>query len=109
MYAVLLLLSAIGIEVGATAALPRTRGFHDPGWSLAVVAGYAVSIWLLSVVVNTVPVSIAYAVWSGVGTAAVAVIGFLYLGDSMNVLKALCLGLIVAGVVGLNLAGGAHA
>jgi small multidrug resistance pump len=109
MYAVLLLLSAIGIEVGATAALPRTRGFHDPGWSLAVVAGYAVSIWLLSVVVNTVPVSIAYAVWSGVGTAAVAVIGFLYLGDSMNVLKALCLVLIVAGVVGLNLAGGAHA
>jgi small multidrug resistance pump len=109
MYAVLLLLSAIGIEVGATAALPRTRGFHDPGWSLAVVAGYALSIWLLSVVVNTVPVSIAYAVWSGVGTAAVAVIGFLYLGDSMNVLKALCLVLIVAGVVGLNLAGGAHA
>jgi small multidrug resistance pump len=55
------------------------------------------------------PVSIAYAVWSGVGTAAVAVIGFLYLGESMNVVKALCLVLIVAGVVGLNLAGGAHA
>jgi small multidrug resistance pump len=109
MYAVLLLLSAIGIEVGATAALPRTRGFHDPAWSLAVVAGYALSIWLLSVVVDTVPVSIAYAVWSGVGTAAVAVIGFLYLGESMNLVKALCLVLIVAGVVGLNLAGGAHA
>ena len=109
MYAALLLLSAIGIEVGATAALPRTRGFHDPSWSLAVVAGYALSIWLLSVVVRTMPVSIAYAVWSGVGTAAVAVIGFLYLGESMNVLKALCLVLIVAGVVGLNLAGGAHA
>src|SRR5690349_8398690 len=98
MYAALLLLSAIGIEVGATAALPRTRGFHDPSWSLAVVAGYALSIWLLSVVVRTMPVSIAYAVWSGVGTAAVAVIGFLYLGESMNVLKALCLVLIVAGV-----------
>jgi small multidrug resistance pump len=109
MYAALLLLSAIGIEVGATASLPRTRGFHDPAWSVAVVAGYALSIWLLSVVVRTVPVSIAYAVWSGVGTAAVAVIGYLWLDESMSPVKALSLALIVVGVVGLNLAGGAHA
>lgn len=109
MYAALLLLSAIGLEVAATASLPRTRGFHDPGWSLAVVVGYAVSIWLLSIVVRSLPVSIAYAVWSGVGTAVVAVIGVLWLGESMNWLKASCLGLIVLGVVGLNLAGGAHA
>ena len=107
MYAALLLLSAIGIEVGATAALPRTRGFHDPAWSVAVVAGYALSIWLLSVVVRTVPVSIAYAVWSGVGTAAVAVIGYLWLGESMSWVKALSLALIVVGVVGVNLAGAA--
>jgi small multidrug resistance pump len=109
MYAVLLLLSAIGVEVGATAALPRTRGFHDPVWSVAVVAGYALSIWLLSAVVRTMPVSVAYAVWSGVGTAAVALIGYLWLGDSMSWAKAVCLALIVVGVVGLNLAGGAHA
>jgi len=109
MYAVLLLLSAIGIEVGATASLPRTRGFHDPAWSVAVVAGYAVSIWLLSLVVRTMPVSIAYAVWSGVGTASVAVIGYLWLGESMSWAKALSLALIVLGVVGLNVAGGAHA
>ncbi|SFB77810.1 small multidrug resistance pump [Nocardioides terrae] len=109
MYAALLLLSAIGIEVGATASLPRTRGFHDPTWSLAVVTGYAVSIWLLSIVVRTVPVSIAYAVWSGVGTAAVAVISYLWLGESMTWVKALSLALIVVGVVGLNLAGSAHA
>ncbi|WP_459983439.1 DMT family transporter [Nocardioides sp. AN3] len=109
MYAVLLLLSAIGLEVGATASLPRTRGFHDPTWSLAVVAGYAISIWLLSLVVRTLPVSIAYAIWSGVGTAVVAAIGCLWLGESMSWLKVVCLGMIVAGVVGLNLAGGAHA
>jgi small multidrug resistance pump len=109
MYAVLLLLSAIGIEVGATASLPRTRGFHDPGWSVAVVAGYALSIWLLALVVKTMPVSIAYAVWSGVGTASVAVIGYLWLGESMTWTKALSLALIVLGVVGLNMAGGAHA
>jgi small multidrug resistance pump len=109
MYAVLLLLSAIGIEVGATASLPRTRGFHDPAWSVGVVAGYALSIWLLALVVKTMPVSIAYAVWSGVGTASVAVIGYLWLGESMNWMKALSLALIVVGVVGLNIGGGAHA
>jgi small multidrug resistance pump len=55
------------------------------------------------------PVSIAYAVWAGLGTAAVAVIGYLCLGESMNPVKAASLALIVLGVVGLNLAGGAHA
>lgn len=109
MYAALMLLVAIATEVAATASLPRTRGFHDPGWSIAVIAGYALSIWLLSLVVRTLPVSVTYAVWSGVGTAVVAVIGVLWLGETMSWLKAGFLVMIVAGVVGLNLAGGAHA
>jgi len=103
--AILLLLTAIGIEVAATALLPRTDGFTEPLWSLGVVAGYAASIWLLAIVVRTLPVSTAYAVWSGVGTAVVAVISYLWLGEQMTLLKAASLGLIVAGVVGLNLAG----
>ncbi|MFT4286936.1 DMT family transporter [Nocardioides sp.] len=109
MSAVVLLFGAIGVEVAATATLPRTRGFHDPLWSLAVLAGYGLSIWLLALVVKTMPVSIAYAVWAGVGTAAVAVIGYLFLGESMDWIKATCLLLIIAGVVGLNLLGGSHA
>jgi small multidrug resistance pump len=56
-------------------------------------------------VVRTVPVSVAYAVWAGVGTAAVAVAGHVFLGESMTWLKALSLALIVVGVVGLNAAG----
>jgi small multidrug resistance pump len=55
--------------------------------------------------VRTMPISVAYAVWSGVGTAIVALIGFAFLGETMGWLKAASLGLIVAGVVGLNLAG----
>ena len=102
---ILLLLAAIGIEVAATALLPRTDGFTDLPWSVAVVAGYASSIWLLAIVVRTLPVSTAYAVWSGLGTAVVAVIGYLWLGEQMSLLKAASLALIVAGVVGLNLAG----
>lgn len=103
--AILLLLAAIGIEVVSTALLPRTNGFTDPLWSVGVVAGYAVSIWLLAVVVRTLPVSTAYAVWSGLGTAIVAVLGYWFLGEQMGLLKAASLAMIVLGVVGLNLAG----
>jgi small multidrug resistance pump len=104
--AVVLLLAAIGAEVVATALLPRAAGFTDIGWSVVVLGGYLLSIWLLALVVRTMPVSMAYAVWSGLGTAAVAVIGYLWLGESMGWVKAASLAMIVAGVVGLNLVGG---
>jgi small multidrug resistance pump len=100
-----LLMVAIGVEVCATALLPRAQGFTDPAWSVLVVVGYGLSIWLLTVVVRHMPVSIAYAIWAGVGTAAVAVIGFVFLGESMNWMKAFSIALIVGGVIGLNAAG----
>ncbi len=102
--AVVLLMTAIGLEVAATAVLPRAEGFTDLGWSAVVLAGYAVSIWLLAIVVRTMSVSVAYAVWSGVGTAVVAGVGYMFLGESMSWAKAASLALIVVGVVGLNLA-----
>jgi small multidrug resistance pump len=104
--AAVLLVMAIGVEVGASALLPRAAGFTQPWWSAVVLTGYGVSIWLLALVVRTIPVSIAYAIWAGLGTAAVAVLGFLFLGESMDWLKATSLGLIVLGVVGLNLVAG---
>ena len=105
MLAAVLLMVAISIEVGATALLPKAAGFTDPFWSAVVVIGYAASIWMLAVVVRSMPVSVAYAIWAGVGTAAVAVIGFAFLGESMNWFKAASLAMIVLGVVGLNLVG----
>lgn len=107
--AAVLLALAIAVEVGATALLPRAEGFTDLGWSAVVIGGYGLSIWLLALVVRQMDVSIAYAVWSGAGTALVAVLATLFLGEQMNLAKAFCLGLIVVGVVGLNLTGGAHA
>ena len=106
--AILLLLAAIGIEVVATALLPRTDGFTDPLWSLGVVAGYAASIWLLAIVVRQVPVSVAYAIWSGLGTALIAVVGVIVLGESWDLTKVAALSLIVVGVVVLNLHGAVH-
>jgi multidrug transporter EmrE-like cation transporter len=97
------LMAAIGVEVGATSMLPRTRGFHDLPWSLGVMAGYAISIWLLALVIGRIPVSVAYAVWSGLGTASIAVVGALLLGERLDAVKVSALLMIVAGVVLLNL------
>ena len=99
------LMVAILSEVAATAALPRAQGFRDPGWTAFVLGGYAISIWLLAVVVKHMPVSLAYAVWSGVGTAAIALVGATFLGESWDPLKIAALAMIVVGVVVLNLAG----
>lgn len=100
-----LLMVAIITEVAATTALPRSNGLRDPAWAAFVIVGYAVSIWLLTLVVKHIPVSTTYAVWSGAGTALVAVIGFLWLDESVDALKVAALGMIIAGVVLLNLQG----
>jgi len=100
-----ILLVAIFTEVAATAALPRTGGFRDPGWTAFVLGGYALSIWLLAVVVRQMPVSVAYALWSGIGTAAIAVVGVTFLGETWDAVKVGALALIVLGVVVLNLHG----
>ena len=101
----LLLVAAIVVEVLSTASLPRTDGFTHPGWTAAVLAGYSLSIWLLALVVREIPVSVAYAVWSGLGTAGIAVIGVLVLDEPLTALKAAALLMVVAGVVILNLHG----
>ena len=100
-----ILAAAIAAEVAATATLPKTNGFRDPGWSAFVVTGYAVSIWLLSIVVRELPVSTAYALWAGVGTASVAVIGALWMGESWDWITITALAMIITGVVALNLHG----
>jgi small multidrug resistance pump len=105
MYAATLLVVAIAIEVASTALLPRTEGFRNPAWTVGVVAGYASSIWLLSMVVERMPVSVAYAIWSGLGTALVATIGVMFLGEHLTAAKAGFLAMIVVGVIGLNLSG----
>jgi small multidrug resistance pump len=104
-FAAVILAIAIAVEVVSSALLPRANGFTQPFWSVGVMLGYGVSIWLLTVVVRTMPVSVAYAIWAGAGTALVAVVGFLFLDEPMTWVKALSLAMIVGGVVGLNAAG----
>ncbi len=97
-----LLMVAIATEVFATAALPRADGFTNPGWTAVVVGGYAVSIWLLTVVVKEIPVSVTYAIWAGLGTAAIAVVGVVFLDEPVSPAKIAAITLIIAGVVLLN-------
>jgi small multidrug resistance pump len=105
MLAGILLTLAIAVEVAASALLPKADGFTNIPWTIVVLTGYGVAIWLLTVIVRTMPVSVAYAIWAGAGTAVVAVVGSLFLGESMDLVKALSLTAIVVGVVGLNLTG----
>ncbi|QSZ66802.1 multidrug efflux SMR transporter [Methanofollis aquaemaris] len=106
MNALFTLLGAIAIEVCATTCLKLSNGFTQPLPSLGVVAGYATSFWLLSLVLKELDVGVTYAVWAGLGTALVAVIGFLVFKESFTLFKAVSVLLIVVGVVGLNLSGG---
>ncbi|BAU82376.1 DMT family transporter [Streptomyces laurentii] len=102
-----LLAGAIAAEILATTSMKYSDGFSKLWPSLVTGVGYVVAFALLAQALKTLQVGTAYAIWSGVGTAAVAVIGFLFLGESLGPAKIAGLVLIIAGVAVLNL-GGAH-
>ena len=103
----ILLAIAIASEVAATISLRYADGFSRPLPSMIVVLGYALSFWLLSLVLRDIPVGTTYAIWAGAGTAAIAVIGMAVLGEPATALKVGSIALIILGVIGLN-ASGAH-
>ncbi|AUG80213.1 QacE family quaternary ammonium compound efflux SMR transporter [Kitasatospora sp. MMS16-BH015] len=103
--AALLLALAIISEVCATSCLKLTEGFTRLYPSLAVGVGYALSFFLLGKALKHIPVSVAYAVWSGAGTAAVAGIGVVAFGEHLGRAQWLGIALIIVGVVVLNLRG----
>ncbi len=103
----LLLAGAIAAEVAATTAMKYSEGFSRIGPSLLTLFGYVLSFGLLAQTLKTVSVGTAYAIWAGVGTAAIATIGLVFLGEGMTVAKAAGIALIIIGVVVLTL-GGAH-
>jgi multidrug transporter EmrE-like cation transporter len=105
MLAWLYLAAAIATEVIGTVFLRFTDGFTRPCSRPLVVVTYGVSLWLTALALRELEVSLAYAVWAGVGTAAVAVIGMAAMGESVNALKLASIVLVIGGVVGLNLSG----
>ncbi|HZW21395.1 DMT family transporter [Noviherbaspirillum sp.] len=94
--------AAILAEVIATSALKASDGFSRLGPSALVVAGYGIAFYLLSLTLRTIPVGIAYAVWSGVGIVLISAIGWFRFGQSLDMPAVIGIALIVAGVVVLN-------
>jgi small multidrug resistance pump len=93
---------AIVSEVIATSALKAANGFTRLGPSLLVVLGYALAFYFLSLTLRTIPIGVAYAVWSGVGIVLVAIIGWLLYGQKLDVAAIVGMALIIVGIVVLN-------
>ena len=101
------LAGAILAEVLGTTAMKYSDGFTKLWPSLVTVTGYLVSFALLAQTLKTMGVGTAYAVWSGAGTAAIAVIGMVFLGEAVSLTRIAGILLVIAGVLVLNL-GGTH-
>ncbi len=100
-----ILLTLAGLlEIVWAVGLKYTEGFSRPLPSVMVVAAIAASMLLLAMAMRTLPVSTAYAIWTGIGIAGTAIVGMMLLGESVNTQKLISLALIVAGIVGLRLA-----
>lgn len=101
----LLLVLAILAEVIGTSCLKLAAGFTRPLPSLVVIVSYLLAFYLLSLTLRTIPVGIAYAVWSGVGMVLICLVAWLWFGQTLDAAAILGIVLIVAGVVVLNLSG----
>lgn len=102
------LISAILLEVSGTMSMKLSEGMTKIIPSILIFIFYGLSLSLLTFALKTIPVSVAYAIWSGVGTALIAVLGFSFLNESFDFFKLGGIILIIAGVVLINLKGTAH-
>ncbi|MFY0520794.1 DMT family transporter [Lysinibacillus sp. UGB7] len=108
MSAISFLLIAIIAEVFASSMLKRTNGFKRLLPTMGVVVGYGIAFYFLSLTLQSLPIGTAYAIWAGLGTALTAVVGVLFYKEYFSVKKLAGIGMIIAGVVVLNLVGGGH-
>lgn len=99
------LILAILFEVAGTASMKLSYGFTKPLPSILMFIFYILSLISLTLTLKTIDVSIAYAVWSGLGTALIALIGIFWFKEPFTTIKVISIFLIIIGVVGLNLEG----
>jgi small multidrug resistance pump len=104
----LYLVLAILLEVSGTTCMKLSEGFTKTVPSILLFVFYTLSFWMLTMALKRIDVSVAYAVWSGMGTALIATIGVLWFREPITAVKLISLALIIGGVVGLNLSGGTH-
>ena len=100
----LLLLIAGVLEIGWAVGLKYTEGFTRLVPSVLTLISMAASIGMLGLALKTLPIGTAYAVWTGIGAVGTAILGIVLFGDPAGAARIACIGLIVAGIVGLKLA-----
>ena len=91
-------------EVTATTLLTKSEGFGRPLYGMVAIAIFGGCFWAMSHVLTRIPVGVTYAIWSGVGVTLISLAGWLFLRQPLSAVQVLCIGLIVVGAVGLNLA-----
>jgi small multidrug resistance pump len=102
------LIFAITLEVAGTTCMKLSQGFTRMVPAVLMAVCYGLSLSALTLALKKIDVSLAYAVWSGMGTALIASIGILWFKEPITTLKLISLALIILGVIGLNLSGSAH-
>ncbi|WP_220811517.1 DMT family transporter [Pseudomonas paralcaligenes] len=106
MNAYLYLAIAIVAEVIGTTALKAVAGFSKPLPLLLVVVGYGIAFWMLSLVMKSIPVGVTYAIWSGLGIVLISIASLVIYGQKLDLAALLGIGLIVAGVLVIQLFSG---
>ena len=101
----LVLVAAGVLEVVWAIGLKYTDGFTRLGPSLVTLVAAAGSFWLLALAIKVLPVGTAYAAWTGIGAVGTAVLGMILFGEPATAARLACIAMIVAGIVGLKLAG----
>jgi small multidrug resistance pump len=97
------LIAAILLEVSGTTSMKLSEGFSKKLPSVMIFVFYCLSFVCLTLALKKIEVSVAYAIWSGIGTAVIGAIGILWFRESFSALKAISILLIIIGVIGLNL------
>lgn len=98
----ILLAIAVVFEVVAATCMKMSCGFTDLLWTLATIATYCVSFFLLAKVLQQLPISLTYGIWGGAGTVATAVIGKVVWNDTFNIAMAAGIAVVIIGIIELS-------
>jgi small multidrug resistance pump len=99
---------AIFLEIAGTTSMKLSEGFTRTVPSILIFVFYVLSFMALTMAIKRIDVSVAYAIWSGIGTALIAIIGVVHFREPMPLIKVVSVGMIIIGVVGLYITGIKH-
>lgn len=102
------LVLAIAFEVTGTTFMKLSDGLSNLKFAAIMIVFYILSLGLLSLALKEIEVGVAYAIWSGVGIAMIAIIGIFFFQESLSLQKLALIGLIIVGAIGLNMQGLGH-